>query len=197
MFMHTSTIIQIYIQMKSQDFKIEYIQKTFIQEQQFYQWLQILFKLNMELNKNYNHNSADLFVVKVVQFLNEGKNYCEIIIPTLIKSNNKKSYFFQHILDFIEQFKVDISEAELDFLEYKRHNICHIFQNGYEPIQNNLKIKTHLKNRTLKEIEKNLISIISSEKDEFTVQEKLFKRYYNIIEKLRSDLMAIQKQYNI
>jgi len=182
--------------MKSQDFKFKYTRKTFIQEQQFYQWLQILFRLNIEINEEYNHNSADLFVVKLVQFLNEGKNYCEIIIPQLIESNNNLHHFFQCILEFIEQFKINISVAELDFLEYKRHNICHIFQNGYEPIQNNLKVKTHLKNRQLTEINKNLISIISSEKDEYTVQKKLFKQYYIIIEKLRTDLIDIQKQYN-
>ena len=182
--------------MKSRDFKNEYVKKTLTQEHQFYQWLQILFRLNIEINEEYNHNSADLFLVKLVQFLSEGKSYCEIIIPKLIASNNNKHHFFRCILEFIEQFKINISVAELDFLEYKRHNICHIFQNGYEPIQNNLKVKTHLKNRELTEINKNLISIVSSEKDEFVLQRKLFKQYFIIIEKLRTDLIKIHIQYN-
>ena len=183
--------------MKSEDFKFEYIKKSIVQEQQFYQWLQVLFRLNSEINQEYNHNSADLFVVKLVQLLSEGKNYCEIVIPKLLASDNNKIHFFQHILKFIEQFKVDISVAELDFLEYKRHNICHIFQNGYEPLQDNLKVKTELKNRPLSEIEKNLDSIISSEKNEFEVQKNLFKKYYILIEKLRTDLISIQKQNDV
>ena len=80
--------------MKSEDFKFEYIKKGIVQEQQFYQWLQVLFKLNIEINQEYNHNSADLFVVKLVQLLSEGKNYCEIVIPKLPASDINKIHFF-------------------------------------------------------------------------------------------------------
>ncbi|MBO2545706.1 hypothetical protein J0871_14885 [Salegentibacter sp. BDJ18] len=182
--------------MKREDLKYEYIKKRIIQEQQFFQWLQVLFRLNIEINQGYNHNSADLFVVKLYQLLTEGKTYCEDVISRLPSSEIEKIHFFEHILKFIGQFETDISIAELDFLEYKRHNICHIFQNGYEQVQADLRIKKHLKNRELSEIDKNLNSIIGSEENEFEVQKKLFKKYYSLIEKLRTDLISIQKQGN-
>ena len=67
-----------------------------------------------------------------------------------------------------------------------------------KPNQRNFSIQfSALDFNNSKEIEKNIISIISSEKDEFAVQEKLFKKYHSTIEKLRSDLIAIQKEYNV
>jgi len=173
------------------------MKKTFVQEQQFYQWLTILFKLNIELDENYNYNSSDLFVVKFVQLISEGESYCEYIIPKLAQGNNNKVHFFQCILDFIQSVKTELPIEELDYLEYRRHNICHVFQNGYEIIQNDLKIKSKLKNRNLDEISTNLISLLSTATDEFKLQEKLFKKYYILIEKLRSDLQEVQKKFKI
>lgn len=183
--------------MNLESFKIEYVKKAFVQEQQFYQWLVSLFKLNIELNNEYNFNSSDLFVVKFVQFLSEGANYCEYIIPILRKSNNNKAHFFQCILNFINDAKTELPVEELDYLEYRRHNICHIFQNGYEPIQNDLKIKSNLKNRSLDEINTNILNLVNSEIDEFELQKKLFKKYYQRIEHLRNNLQEIQRKYNI
>src|SRR5690606_22337233 len=118
-------------------------------------------------------------------------------IPKLAQSNNNKVHFFQCILDFIQSLKTELPIAELDYLEYRRHNICHIFQNGYEIIQNDLKIKSKLKNRNLDEINTNLISLLSTAPDEFKLQEKLFKKYYILIEKFRSDLQEIQNKFKI
>ncbi|WP_400071958.1 hypothetical protein [Zobellia russellii] len=180
--------------MKDEEFKYQYVKKGIVQELQFLQWLHSLFILNVEINKEYNHNSAELFIVKLVQFLKEGDEYCQNIIPKIPTSDIFKIQLFQRILKFIEDFKENIPLAEFDFLEYKRHTICHIFQNGYEPVQRNLKVKTLLKNRELSEIDNNLKDIISSEKSEMGVQKKLFKKYYVLIEDLRTDLVYIEKQ---
>lgn len=183
--------------MNIEEFKIEYIQKAFIQEKQFYQWMMSVFKLNIELNEEFSYNSSDLFVVKFVQFINEGENYCKYIMPILTRSDNNKIHFFQRILDFILSVKSKFPIEELDYLEYRRHNICHIFQNGYEVIQSDLKIKSKLKNRSLEEINNNIINLLGTEENEFKLQKKLFKKYYIFIEKLRTDLQEIQKKYKI
>ena len=51
------------------EFKRDYIIKTFVQETQFEQWLKLFFFLNNELSEKYNFVYQDAFYTKLYELL--------------------------------------------------------------------------------------------------------------------------------
>lgn len=114
-------------------FKIETIAKTFAQQEQFYQWLRKLFYLNNELYKEYHSIYQDSFYVIYYELITEGFIYSQEILKKIEKSDNKdRIEFFRILTKGLTDIKSIFSESELQFIEYKRHNASHIFQNHYE-----------------------------------------------------------------
>ena len=74
-------------------------------------------------------------------------------------------------MKLVEEFnniKNELSDTEFEYIEYRRHNACHIFQNSYEHIQENLRIKKERNGKKLQDIQKGIQALIlkhGSDKD--------------------------------
>jgi hypothetical protein len=111
----------------------DYALKIVSQKQQFEQWLKIFFYLNERLHKEYDSIYQNSYYIKLHQLLTEGITYANYVLNQLKKVNNKKAeLWYETLLNELVNIKEGLSLDELNFVEYKRHNYCHIFQNGYE-----------------------------------------------------------------
>lgn len=120
---------------------------------QFNKWLNMLCWLSDELNKGLEEIQSlmynQLYIVKLVEFITVGREY---VLTEL--TNDKSDYAhacFEEIANTIDIIISQYSEDELIYLEYRRHNVCHIFQEGYDIYQQDGKIKNN-KNVISKEI---------------------------------------------
>lgn len=142
-------------------FKQDFIKKTLVQEKQFELWLRMLFFLNEELSIKYDFVYQNEFYIKLNEVFTVGINYSVDLLNYLKKGNNiNKQYWFEKFIKGIEHIKQSLTEKELDYIEYKRHNVCHIFQDAYEHIQKNLKIKKEKNGRSLEEINNNIKELL-------------------------------------
>lgn len=133
-------------------FNLSFMAKTFAQNEQFEQWLRSLFALNDSLMEEYNSIYQEVFFIRLQEVLTEGETYAKHKSKLLEDSNQKDSKWHEKLTSGIEEIKKSLTEAELEYIEYRRHNSCHIFQNGYEFIQKNYKIKKNRKGKTLQQI---------------------------------------------
>ncbi|AWW32139.1 hypothetical protein DN752_19450 [Echinicola strongylocentroti] len=141
------------------DFKI----KTFVQQAQFEQWLKSLFYLNNELTKNWDFIYQEMFYIKLYEVLTEGLVFAVKVLQSLEKGyNENKREWYNSLIDGLNEIKHELSKEEKDYIEYRRHGVCHIFQNGYEHIQENLKIKRIRKDEDLHNINARLKQIITN-----------------------------------
>lgn len=111
---------------------------------QFRNYLKSLLELSNELNNGYNLFNHQLFTVKLYNILTDGYDY----IVGITSSNKypkinpeKMQFFYPRLLEGLIEMKKQFTEDEFLYLGYKRHNVCHIFQWGYERIQSDGKIK--------------------------------------------------------
>jgi len=144
-----------------EEFKRDFIIKTLVQQTQFEQWLQYLFYLNNELTKEYDFVHQDSFYVKFYDAITEGLIYAKKVLKTLEGGSNKEKYsFFINLISGLDDLKSTLDESELDYIEYRRHSASHIFQNQYENIQDDLRIKKERKSKNVQELNSQLQQLL-------------------------------------
>lgn len=144
-----------------QQFKRDLLIKTLQQEFQFESWNRDLFYINSKLQKEYDYVYQNTFYVRLYEILTVGIEYAREVYSYLEKSDNeeKKSFFVNYIEGF-NSIKESFDKSEYLYIEYRRHLTSHIFQNQYEHIQNDFKIKKKRNNDYLFEINKRLMDLI-------------------------------------
>lgn len=134
--------------MEYNEFKLKASLRILVQKEQFEYWLEKLFYLNDSLNKEYDSIYQGTFYIVISELFNEGEVYLNEIVNIVLQLESEiKKKWYLRLQKGIIDMKSNFSQYELYFIDYKRHNICHIFQDTYEEIQKDGKIK---KERTLK-----------------------------------------------
>lgn len=164
------------------DFRFQATSEIYTRKHQFEQWIKQMFFLNEELNKEYNSIYQDLFWVKIYQLLTEGDFYLRDIKKTIDKGNSfyiKKWY--DRLLNGLIEIKTQFREIEFEYLQYRRHNVCHIFQHDYSVFNKDYSLKS------IKRQKRKDKSIINSEIEYFSLlkeyggDEGYDKHYRNIL----------------
>jgi hypothetical protein len=173
-----------------QQFKRDFVIKTCVQEEQFYQWLKFTFFLNHELKENYDTIYQEAFYVKLFELLTEGLRHSTEILEILKKTdkNVTKIDWYSKLTNGLNQIKSNLDESEFLYIEYRRHGASHIFQNQYEHIQDNLKIKKERKNKNLKELNNQLQAIILKYGGDRSVDEYLNQKLQPELTKIYESL---------
>lgn len=137
-------------------YRSKYIFTVLAQQEQFAQWLRKLFFLNHELHTEYNSFYQEMFYIVFHQLITEGLEYIDKVILIQEKSNNEIKYRWTcELQQSLKLILSQLSESELDYIEYKRHNACHIFQNQYEcQILKNGKLKDSRKDKKIEDLDK-------------------------------------------
>ena len=178
--------------------KIDTVIKTFVQEEQFGQWLRKFFYLNAELNKEYDTIYQDAFYIVFYELVTVGLDYSINVLSAVEKSNNKeKIEFYTELIKGLSELKTKFTKTEFQFIEYKRHNSSHIFQNHYENrISNNKKFISKRKGRQIDDINKELKSIILKYGNDKNFDNYLTKKLYLNTSELYQRLVEIKTHYN-
>ena len=136
--------------MKYNEFRLEVFRKTLVQREQLINWIKRLFYLNESLQKEYDSFYQQMYYIILQELISEGILYVQKVVNLLSNDTESKNYkWFNSLLNSLIKIKKLFSEDELDFIEYKRHNACHIFQNHYERVQDNGKFKYERKNKDI------------------------------------------------
>jgi hypothetical protein len=101
--------------------------------------------------------------------------------------NDTKRNWYVNLIDGLNSIKSDLTDQEFEYVQYRRHHACHIFQNSYEYIQDNLRIKKERNGRELQEIQKGLQELILKHGSDKSID-------YHINEKVQKKLAALYKQ---
>ncbi len=182
---------------EAEKLKQDYIVRAFMQEEQFGQWLRKLFYLNNELNKEYNSMYQGMFYIVFYELLTIGFDYANKVASYLTDSQNtEKIEFYNELIKKIIDFKSSFSDKEIQFIEYKRHNATHLFQNHYENIiLDNGKIQTVRKKKQIDVINAELQSILKEHKTDKNFDIYMTKKLYPKILELYNRLDTIKRQY--
>jgi hypothetical protein len=144
-----------------EEYKNDFIIKTIVQEKQYEQWLKAFFFLNNELTNEYDFVYQDAFYVKFYELFTEGLIYANRILTSLKKGNNsEKLNWYLKFVDGLNSLRAELSDSEFLYIEYRRHSASHIFQNSYEHIQENLRIKKERNGKKLEEIKTEIENLI-------------------------------------
>jgi hypothetical protein len=144
-----------------EEFKRDFIIKTQVQEVQFEQWLTIFFYLNNELILKYDFIHQEMFYIKLSELMTEGHEFAAKILKYLENGINiEKHNWYLKLFEGLNKIRAMLSNSEFEYIQYRRHNSCHIHQNSFEHIQENLKIKKNRNGKDLSEINNELKSII-------------------------------------
>ena len=128
----------------------------------FENWLIILFYLNDSLQKEFDLIYQDSFYVKIYELLNDGLTYSKSILQNCNKKNDiENANWYSTLINEIENIKNQFSEEELQYIEYRRNKVCHIFLSGYDRIKKDLTINKKRKNLDLEILQSNLYKVIS------------------------------------
>jgi hypothetical protein len=170
--------------MKEED-KIEFTYKILNQKVQFEDWLVIFFHLNDSLNKKFNSVYQSSYYVKLYELLTEGLEYAKHHMEISKKVQNERlGNWYETLVNGLLNLKKEISEDEFEFIHYKRHHACHIFQDSYEIQLNKKDIINRNKGFELKKQFYSLILIHGTEEN--------FDKY--IFKKLNPKIVSIFKQ---
>jgi len=178
--------------------KSDYMIKTFVQEEQFGQWLRKFFYLNHELNKEYDSIYQDSFYVVFYELVTIGIEYGKNILDHLKSGNNKeKTEFYFELIKGLENLKSKFSETEFQFIEYKRHSVSHIFQNHYENrISDSGKYQTKRKGKSIDDNNSELKSVILENGSDKEFDINMTKKLYPNITEMYTRLEQIKTHYN-
>ena len=109
---------------------------------QFVQWTGRLFYLNEALHREFDSFYQELFVVKLYELLTVGVEYLEMeMLPNLSGERIFQKRWVERLYNGLKGLRSRFTETEFAYLEYRRHNSCHIFQTGYEVIDKQHRIK--------------------------------------------------------
>lgn len=164
------------------------------QELQFIQWLINLFEINDELNLKYDKFYQDLYYIKLYELLTKGFEYIESKKNNASIDFSKKDwYIILHTK--ILKLKNEISESELKYIQYKRHNSSHILQYDYE-ISINVKsgeIKKPNRNNSLP----NLNEILDIHGSDYKIDQHITKKLHEKIVKIKNHSEHEIYRYNL
>ncbi|MEA5128297.1 MAG: hypothetical protein VB074_08945 [Proteiniphilum sp.] len=178
-----------------QSFRTEATLKILVQQQQFFQWLKKFLYINEFLHNEFDSVYQQMYYVMLNQLLVEGIPYTESAVRHLRKSDNKYTQeWFETLLANLNKIKAMFPEKELDYIEYKRHNACHIFQNHYEQIQENGKIIHQRKKKDLVQIEKDFQSILKKYNGDAGFDKHVTITLYSILDDLYRELQRIHME---
>lgn len=173
-------------------FKRDLIIKTVVQEKQFEQWLKFTFYLNEKLREEYDSIYQDAFYIHVYEILTEGLTYANKVYEGLLKSKNlKKIKWYSELINGLNKVKSDLSDSELLYIEYRRHIASHIFQNSYEFIQDNFKIKKERNKENLKDIKEKLNTLIINHGGDRELDDFLNHKIQSYLKKIYENLQSI------
>jgi hypothetical protein len=172
-----------------EEYKTDFIIKTVVQEKQYEQWLKAFFYLNNELSNKYDFVYQDAFYVKFYELFTEGFTYANRILTALKKGNNaEKLNWYLKFVDGLTSIRAELSDAEFLYIEYRRHSASHIFQNSYEHIQENLRIKKERNGKKLEEIKTEIESLIIKYGSDKNVDEHINSKLQRRITELHKQL---------
>ena len=144
-----------------EEFKRDFIIKTLVQQKQFEQWLKSFFFLNNELNNKYDFIYQDAFYTKFYELFTEGLVFANKVLYALQRGDNDNNRnWYLKLIDGLNNIKKELTDEEFEYIQYRRHSACHIFQNSYELIQDNLRIKKERNGRDLQNVQKDLKGLI-------------------------------------
>lgn len=103
--------------------------------------MRLLFYINKELEKKYDFIYQEIFYIKFYEVITIGILYLKEIHEGLVMLRNSKAVWYYDLIEKLNSMKNLLSESEFLYLEYRRHNACHMFQTHYEFIQKDLSIK--------------------------------------------------------
>lgn len=123
-----------------EDGRFQYELRSTNQFYQFFDWINETYILSEQIRGNDQINFVyhKLYVIKLYELLVEGKNYSFKMANKSTEYQDKKA--FELIYNSLNQIKKTITDPEFEYLRYYRNNICHIFQEGYELIKEDLTI---------------------------------------------------------
>ena len=172
-----------------EEFKRDFIIKTLVQQTQFEQWLKSFFYLNNELIKEYDFIYQDEFYTKFYELFTEGLAFANKVLDALkTGSNVDKLNWYIKLIEGLNKIRAELTDPEFEYIQYRRHSSCHIFQNSYELIQDNLRIKKERNGRQLQDIQKDLQGLIlkygSDRNIDLHINEKLQNTLTNLYKQL-------------
>ena len=181
--------------MEFEDFNHELTIKTKVQQIQFEQWMRSFFRLTYKLYEDFDPTLQDMHYIKLYGMLTEGIDYAQIVLKHLEngKNLNKKSWYIKCI-DGLTLLKSQLTEREFIYIEYRRHNICHMFQNQYERIQENYTIKYKRKGMDLTEVDTLLKSLLLEFGSDRNIDEYLKEKLKLTITSLYDELVKIKEE---
>lgn len=175
--------------------KSDFVLKTLVQQEQFAQWLRHFFLLSVELENEYDTIYQELFYVKFYELLGEGVEYATRVSGVVTNSpNQKKDKWYARLLKGLDEMKSMLAEVEVNYIEYRRHIACHIFQNSYEVIQESLKIKRIRKEKDLDQLRDSFAALILEHGSDKSIDEYLNKKLRPYIAQLYIDLSDIHNE---
>ncbi len=191
--------------MERGEFKFKYSIQILQQQEQFWQWVRQLFFLNDSLNKEYNFLYCKLLYVNLSELFTEGERYAVEVARILKKGHNKIKYrIYTRLNTAISDIKSAFTDEEYRYIEYRRHNACHIFQDGYEEIKQNGEVKVnkrHLSDRSgnkyemrISDISKDNQFILGKYVSDQGFDEHLISIIYPILNQLFIDLNELREQ---
>lgn len=172
------------------EFKRDFIIKTLVQEKQFEQWLKSFFFLSHELIEKYDFIYQDEFYTKFYELFTQGLVFANKVLDAIqIGDNDEKRNWYLMLINGLNEIRAELTDPEFEYIQYRRHGSCHIFQNSYEFIQDNLRIKKERNGRPLQEIKKDLQELIithgSDKNIDFAINNKIQNKIMELYKRLK------------
>jgi hypothetical protein len=166
-------------------FKRDFTIKTIQQEIQFEIWNRELFYLNAKLQEEFDSVYQNTFYVRLYEILTVGIEYARAVYNYIENSNNeeKKDFYLKYI-DGFSSIKSSFDKSEYLYIEYRRHLTSHIFQDQYEHIQNDFRIKKTRKNDDLYDVNKRIMGLIDKYGNDRCIDDHINRKIQPILNAL-------------
>lgn len=174
--------------------------KVLVQHEQFDDWLRRFFFINESLHKEYDSIYQQAYYIYLHGLITEGVAHLEEIVDAIHSADDtSKTDILHHkwneiLLNTLCEIRDSFSAEELIFIEYKRHNSTHIFQEGYEPVQRNGRIKTKFKNANLVQLWNQIGDVLGQYGGDQGFDEYIISKLYPLLSKLHNNLQDIRTQ---
>jgi DNA gyrase/topoisomerase IV subunit A len=181
--------------MKEEEFMYDLYFKIRVQEYQLSKWFSRLISITNELQKEYNSVYQNVFYIKIYELFTSGLDYSEKVYSIVEKSNNtEKIEYYRTIINSVEKIKSVLTDNEIQFIEYKRNNVCHIFQNGYEKeLKKNGDIKSKRKGVEINTIKNDFDKLLSKHGNDKDLDIFLFNKSSPLIQEFYENIKKVQK----
>ncbi|GAA0879437.1 hypothetical protein GCM10009119_24050 [Algoriphagus jejuensis] len=156
--------------MDRNEFRKEFMLMTVVQEVPFEQWSRAVFFLANRLSKDYDDVYQEAFYIRLHDIFSTGLNYARGVLLSMKGSENtSKVRWFEIFIPGIEAIRNTLTEPEYQYIQYRRHCSCHMFQDKFERVQRDtLKVKSVRNGIDLKELNAGLLGLLrefGSDKD--------------------------------